>query len=242
MNMRVRLAALALVLSACTLEMPAPAPQPVLQPVLQPAPLPPSPLAGAPEGFAAVVRRVEPVAEAMCRERLPRGNCDFLIVVDDRPGQPPNAFQTLDRTGRPILGITRALIADARNADELAFVLGHEAGHHIAGHLPAMQQSAMQGALVGGLLGALSGLDQQGTGTLQQLGATVGARRYSMAFELEADTIGTVIAARSGFDPVRGAQFFNRIPNPKNQFLGTHPPNAERMRVVQETAARLGLY
>ena len=50
--------------------------------------------------FTQVVDDVEPVAEAECRARTRRTNCDFLIVVDDRPGQPPNAFQTVDRGGR----------------------------------------------------------------------------------------------------------------------------------------------
>ena len=30
-------------------------------------------------------------------------NRDFRIVIDDRTGQGPNAFQTLDRGGRPVL-------------------------------------------------------------------------------------------------------------------------------------------
>jgi Zn-dependent protease with chaperone function len=113
------------------------------------------------DNFIMVVRRVEPVAEQMCRERTPRANCDFLVVVDDRPGQPPNAFQTLDRNGRPVIGFTLALLADARNQDELAFVFGHEAAHHIAGHIPIAQRSATEGALVGGLLATLGGLDAQ---------------------------------------------------------------------------------
>ena len=75
----------------------------------------------------------------------------------------------------------------------------------------------------------------------QQLGAVVGARRYSQEFELEADALGTVIAARAGFDPVRGAQFFFRLPDPGNRILGTHPPNAERVEIVNQTAAALGL-
>ena len=53
--------------------------------------------------FESVVARVEPVAEGICRQQLPGGNCDFLVQVDTRPNQPPNAFQTLDRDGRPIL-------------------------------------------------------------------------------------------------------------------------------------------
>jgi predicted Zn-dependent protease len=211
----------------------------VLQPAPQPSAIPPD---AAARNFVTVVRRVEPVAEQVCRQQRPRSNCDFLIVVDDRPGLPPNAFQTLDRSGRPVIGFTLALLADARNQDELAFVLGHEAAHHIAGHIPLAQQSASEGALVGGLLATLGGLDPQSVDAVAQLGATVGARRFSKEFELEADSLGTVIAARAGYSPVRGAAFFNRIPDPGDRFLGSHPPNADRIRVVQATAARIGAY
>ena len=84
-----------------------------------------------------VQRMVEPVAEQECRARTSGVNCDFLILVDERPGQPPNAFQTLDKTGQPIIAFTVALIEDARNTDEIAFVMGHEAAHHIRGHIPS---------------------------------------------------------------------------------------------------------
>lgn len=191
------------------------------------------------ENFVAVVRRVEPVAEQVCRQRLRRGDCDLRIVVDNRPGAPPNAFQTLDRSGRPVIGFTLALIADARNQDELAFILGHEAAHHIEGHIPQTQRSAQQGALVGGLLGVLGGFDDQGVDTITRIGASVGARRFSKEFELDADVLGTVIAARAGYDPVRGAEFFSRIPDPGDRFLGTHPPNADRIAAVRRTAAGL---
>lgn len=185
--------------------------------------------------FAAVVASVEPVAERECRIRAPGLDCDFRIVVDDRPGQPPNAFQTVDRAGRPVIGFTLALIADARNRDELAFVLGHEAAHHIAGHLPRTQQSAVAGALILGTLAGLAGGAAADIQNAQDIGATVGARRFSKEFELEADALGTVIAYRAGFDPARGAEFFGRIPDPGNRFLGTHPPNAERRAIVLRT-------
>ena len=74
-----------------------------------------------------------------------------------------------------------------------------------------------------------------------EIGAVVGARSYSKEFELEADALGTVIAARAGFDPVRGAEFFLRIPDPGNRFLGTHPANAERIATVRRAAAEIGL-
>jgi hypothetical protein len=74
--------------------------------------------------FQGVVQRVEPVAERACRARAPRANCDFRIVVDDRQGLPVNAYQTLDRDGRPILAFTLPMLGAVRNADELAFVMG----------------------------------------------------------------------------------------------------------------------
>ena len=189
--------------------------------------------------FVQVVRTVEPVAERECRARTSRVNCDFRIVVDDRPDQPPNAFQTIDKSGQPIIAFTLQLIADARNQDELAFVLGHEAAHHIAGHIDRQQQNAVAGAVIAGSLAVLLGGDSETVQEAQQRGAQVGARTYSKEFELEADALGTVITARAGYDPVRGAEFFTRIPDPGNRFLGTHPPNAQRIATVRRVAAGL---
>ena len=186
--------------------------------------------------FQAVVRTVEPVAEQVCRERTTQVNCDFRIVVDDTVNAPPNAFQTVDRTGRPIIAFTVPLIAITRNTDELAFIMAHEAAHHVRGHLARARQNANIGATIAG---AIFGGDSAATQAAQQLGAAIGARSYSKDFELEADALGTVIAARAGYDPVRGAQFFNRIPDPGNRFLGTHPANADRLATVQRVAAGL---
>lgn len=190
--------------------------------------------------YREVVARVEPVATRMCRERRPDARCDFRFLVDDRPGQPINAFQTLERDGRPVVVLTLSLIADAANPDELAFVLGHETGHHIAGHIPRQQTSAMAGALVLGTLASLGGATTpEAVDQAARLGATLGARVYSKEHELEADALGAVIAFRAGYDPILGSAFFNRLPDPGNRFLGTHPPHAERIAVVRRTVAQL---
>jgi predicted Zn-dependent protease len=189
--------------------------------------------------FVRVVQSVEPVAERECRQRTQNVNCDFNIVVDDRPGMPANAFQTLDRQGRPIIAFTLALIEDARNEDELAFVLGHEAAHHIAGHIGRQQQNAVAGAVIFAGLATLGGGGADAVRSAQRLGAQVGARSYSKEFELEADALGTVITSRAGYNPLRGAEFFIRIPDPGDRFLGTHPPNADRIGVVRRTVAGL---
>lgn len=193
--------------------------------------------------FVAVVQAVEPVAEQECRARSPRSNCDFNIVVDDRPNMPPNAFQTVDDAGRPIIAFTLSLIADVRNGDELAFIMAHEAAHHIEGHLARQQRNAIVGAAVfGRLAGAVGTNSPEAIRSAQELGAAVGARTYSQDFELEADALGTIIAARAGFNPLVGAEFFFRIPDPGDRFLGTHPPNAARVDVVRRTAASLGYF
>ncbi|MBM2577411.1 M48 family metallopeptidase [Jannaschia sp. Os4] len=188
--------------------------------------------------FRTAVARVEPVAEQVCRQSR-QGNCDFLIRVDPNPRAPANAFQSLAPNGRPLLTFTQALIADTRNIDEIAFVIAHEAAHHIADHIARQRNNAATGAIIGTVIGAASGLDRGTADQLARAGAQVGARRYSKDFELEADALGTRIAARAGFDPVRGAAYFARIPDPGDRFLGTHPPNAQRVEIVRRTAASL---
>lgn len=188
--------------------------------------------------FVGVVARMEPVAERICREQNPALNCDFEIVVDSR-SQQSNAYQTVNAQGRPILAFTVPLIAEVRNADELAFVMGHEAAHHIAGHLTRTQETAAIGGLLGGILASATGAGQAGIEAAQNIGATVGARSYSRNYELEADQLGTLITYRAGYDPMRGAQFFNRIPDPGDRFLGTHPPNSQRIEVVRRTMANM---
>ncbi|MFX0540680.1 M48 family metallopeptidase [Roseovarius sp. S4756] len=204
------------------------------------APKPPStPTSAKLSQFKSVVAAVEPVAEQECNARTSNINCDFRIVVDDRPGQPANAFQTVDKQGRPILAFNLALIAEVRNRDELAFVMGHEAAHHIAGHLDRQRSNAMTGAILLGGLAAITGAGQSTVQNATDLGAGLGARTYSKDYELEADALGTVITKRAGYDPVRGAAFFTQIADPGDRFLGTHPPNAQRIDTVRRVNAGL---
>lgn len=227
----VPVAALILSLGGCVAPAPpAPGPDPVAAP---------APAAVAARRFVEVVARVEPVAEAMCRREGIARACDFRIVVDDRPGQPPNAFQTLDRLGRPVIGFTLALIADARTPDELAFVLGHEAAHHVAGHIPRRRDQALSGALVAGAMAQASGLSPDQIRAAQEAGAELAARSYSREFELEADALGAEIALIAGYDPVLGAAFFDRLPDPGDRFMGSHPANADRKALVAATVRRL---
>jgi predicted Zn-dependent protease len=189
--------------------------------------------------FLSVASDVEPVAEAVCRSETPDQNCDFAIVIDRDPASGINAFHTVDRNGRPIIILTLGLVSSFENGDELAFVLGHEAGHHIARHIPQQRQSAAAGAQVFGEIAQARGAGARDVARAAQLGAFVGARSFSQTAELEADAIGTVIAFRAGYDPVRGAELFRRLPDPGVRLLASHPPNAQRLRVVRQTLTEL---
>jgi len=226
----------ALALTGCVEIDPTPKEKPTLKPTVN---TPVVTKSAAARNFLAVVKRMEPVAERECRARTSGTNCDFNIVVDDRKGQSSNAYQTLDKNGRPIIAFTSALLVEAHNRDELAFILGHEAAHHIRGHIPKSQQRAVAGAVVGGLLAAVLGAGDGGIQEAQRLGGAVGARSYSKNFELEADELGAIITAHAGYDPLRGVEFFNRIPDPGDKFLGSHPPNADRIEIVRRTVANM---
>ncbi len=220
-------------------------------PVALPPATAPRPYAAARADWNRVVARVEPAAEAFCREEhpgRPASFCDFDIRLVEDPRAPPNAYQTIGRDGRPLLIMTRALLADTRNADEIAFVLSHEAGHHIAGHLERQRANVALGALILGTLAQASiapGTDEaRARGIVSDamdLGALAGARVYSQAFELEADLLGAFIAARAGFAPEAGALMFHRTPSATGpgSLLSSHPPSAQRLATVNRVSQEI---
>ncbi|HRO15589.1 MAG TPA: M48 family metalloprotease [Paracoccus sp. (in: a-proteobacteria)] len=183
--------------------------------------------------FTQVIRTMEPAVERECLQRRTAPiNCDFQFVVDDRVGLEPNAFQTIDPQGRPIIGFTLSLLAAARNADELAFAVGHEASHHILGHIDQKASAASAGAVILSGIAAASGADAVAIKSAQRLGAQMGARYYSKEWELQADYLGAIVTANAGYDPVHGAQFFARLPDPGDHVMGSHPSRAARQSQV----------
>lgn len=201
------------------------------------APRPPPPEISArmaARNFVGAVSRMEPVIERECVARRSRPiNCDFHFVVDDRTNQPPNAFQTEDAQGRPVIGFTIALIARTRNQDEIAFVLGHEAAHHILNHIAQKTSSATLGANILGGLAAASGADSSTVRAISDFGAGIGARASSKSWELQADYLGTILTRNAGFNPRKGAQLFYRMPDAGERILGTHPSRRARLAQVE---------
>ncbi len=186
--------------------------------------------------FLRVVERVEPVAEEFCKQSRQQLNCDFEILVDAREPDTVNAFQTLRENGRPLIVFTKALIDKTRNEDELAFVLGHEMAHHLEGHIHRQYQSARAGAILLGGITAISGASSNTVESAQRIGAGIGSRTYSKEFELEADRLGALISINAGYNALRGSAFFMRLPDPGDQFLGSHPQNADRVEIVRRVS------
>lgn len=231
-------AAAVLILAGCVAQ-PGQPPYPG-QPSMPSAPAPDTP-AGARASartFIQVISRMEPAVERECLERRTQPiNCDFQFVVDDRAGLEPNAFQTVDNSGRPVIGFTLSLIGEARNADELAFVVGHEASHHILGHINRKSSAASVGAVILGGLASAYGGNAEAIESAQAMGAQFGSNYYSKDWELEADYLGAIITLNAGYDPQHGAQFFARIPDPGDRILGSHPSRAARIAQVDRAVS-----
>ena len=231
--MRISPLILMLVLAGCTLK-------PVAQSTLEVADEPRVLKAeDVPERFAIAVRLMRPVVSETCKSSSPDLNCDFLIAIDPNPDSAPNAFQSLNEEGQPILTFTLTLLEDMYNVDEVAFVIGHEGAHHILRHLERQDQSVRGGATLFEVLAAALGGSNRSVDAASEIGAAVSRRNYSKTFELEADRLGAQMTQKAGFDAVRGAAYFTRIPDVGNRFFGTHPRNSDRIFGVKAAVAEL---
>jgi predicted Zn-dependent protease len=199
--------------------------------------------------FRRVAARVEPAAEAFCREEepgAPAAYCDFALVLEDDPRMPPNAFQTRSSKGRPVVVVSASLLGEMHSDDEIAYVLSHETAHHIARHLSKQAQSQVFGALIlGGIAQAAAGpggLSEQALQEAMDMGAFVGGRAWSQDYELEADWLGAFIAARAGYDPERGAAIFGRPALASSGgpvILSSHPASPQRTALAARAAAEI---
>ncbi len=145
-----------------------------------------------------------------------------------------NAFAT---PGGFVL-ITRGLLARMRSEAELAGVLAHEIGHVVKKHhLNAIRKGAgMQaGANILGEFVAQRGRNPEVTSRLVSGMKEVMLRGLDKDDELEADRMGVVIAARSGYDPYGLPSVLQTLSamNPQDSGLAllfaTHPVPADRL-------------
>jgi predicted Zn-dependent protease len=146
--------------------------------------------------------------------------------------------------------VTRGMLAQLNNEDQLATVIAHEIGHVAARHAArqAWQQQIGQGLLLGGaVLSQGLGLPAQNILNFGGMAAQLFLLRYSREDELEADKLGVEYAMAAGYDSreVIGLfQALDRMQEKEGQsmpsFLATHPNPGDRIQRIREltSAAR----
>jgi len=131
-----------------------------------------------------------------------------------------------------------------QNEAGIAAVMGHEVAHALANH-GQQRMSAGQLQQIGAVAGniALSN-DPKNQNIFNQaygIGSTVGVMLpFSRSHETEADRIGLTLMAIAGYDPIVGAQLWERMSQQGGgappEFLSTHPSNETRINNIKQWA------
>ncbi len=140
--------------------------------------------------------------------------------------------------------VTHRLIEFCQSdADEIAFVLGHEMGHVVRGH--ALDRMIANSALkfIANLWPVRSPAGQLS----KQVLAKMLSGSYSQDQELEADTFGVGIMDAAHYNPQSAARFMQRIKTiPKEntgsifgKYFASHPEGEIRIRNLNKQIARL---
>jgi Zn-dependent protease with chaperone function len=158
----------------------------------------------------------------------------FQVVAD----KSINAFAL---PGGPAF-VHTGLLAAADNEAQVAGVLAHEISHVALRHGTSQASKANLIQLPALLASGMLGKNNSMLGQLAQLGIGVGANsvllRFSRSAETDADLLGARIMARSGYDPVEMARFFEKLEASGGargpQFLSDHPNPGNRVKAVED--------
>jgi predicted Zn-dependent protease len=129
--------------------------------------------------------------------------------------------------------VTRPLLELCQwDAQETAFVLGHEMGHVVRFH-------AIDRLMANSVISAAVGRLTPGRGLIRTplagLAASLLNQGYSQEQELEADRVGVLLMRAAGFDVTAAARLLARLGSPAEAFLlgsylSSHPPLELRLR------------
>ena len=177
-----------------------------------------------------IAARIEEASERLHPRAVRDFRWEWSVIEDDAT---VNAWALPGGKSAVYTGMLRM----ARNDDELAVVMGHEASHAIARHAGErisgnlVVQGALQGA--GAALGDMSPAAQQATMAALGLGSNVGVLLpWSRMQESEADELGLLIAADAGYDPRTAIDLWTRMGQQGGsppEFLSTHPSENTRI-------------
>jgi predicted Zn-dependent protease len=138
--------------------------------------------------------------------------------------------------------VTQGLIDAAQDESELAGVLAHEISHVTQRHIAkAIRQSNLLGAGVD--FASASGKNVQALSQISDFSIKLLTNGLSRNDELEADKLGTILAAKVGYNPLGLRDIVQRLgeksadPSRLAQFNKTHPPAADRLQVIDQALA-----
>ena len=135
--------------------------------------------------------------------------------------------------------ITQGLLETLKDESELAGVLAHEVTHITRQHIvKAIRQANL---LEGGQdLASATGKDMSQYSQLSDFSVTLLSKGLSRDDELEADKLGTILAAKAGYDAyglrrsIEALQANEKADLFLAHFNKTHPPAADRLKVIDQ--------
>ncbi len=160
---------------------------------------------------------------------------EFFVIDNDEEA---NAFCL---PGGKVFVYT-GLFKYATNDDELAAVMGHEIAHALARHGAERMSSGQLQQISGQVLGAVmqsqgntanTAIAMQAFGIGTQLGVML---PHSRTQEYEADHIGLILAAKSGYDPRSALAFWEKFGasgETPPEYLSTHPAPSNRIAEIK---------
>lgn len=145
--------------------------------------------------------------------------------------------------------VTRGLFLMLRNEAELAGVIGHEISHVVRRHHLVAIEKKLRASLATDVAGMLVEYDPDMVDALVGAGMEIYGKGLDRDDEFEADSMGVVVAARSGYDPfglpAMLMTLYERGDDDRNlAFLfSTHPPTGDRLgHLDKEMSGRMDRY
>ncbi|HEV8511798.1 MAG TPA: M48 family metallopeptidase [Cyclobacteriaceae bacterium] len=168
-------------------------------------------------------------------DQLAGFNWEFNLIQDDKT---VNAWCM---PGGKVAFYT-AILPICKDEDGIAVVMGHEVAHAIANH---GRERMSQGLVEQMGLSSLSAAMGQNPSATSQIfmqavgmGSNLGMLKFSRTHESEADHIGLIFMAISGYDPNNAPTFWKRMVEMNKgekppEFLSTHPSDETRIKDLE---------
>lgn len=138
--------------------------------------------------------------------------------------------------------VYEGLLPVTQNETSLAVVMGHEIAHAIAKHGNERMSQQMKAQALGTVLSVAVSGSPQATQDIFNIAFGVSGNlsllKYSRTHETEADKLGLVFMALSGYNPKESITFWERMSKLSSgskppQILSTHPSDAQRIKDLE---------